>query len=193
MADTERRIRFERIVFGGLLIILALANILLIRQNLQMRGELKAHQPDVLKAGSKAWAFSAPGLRGGMIDVRYDGSGPKRAFFYFSPECSYCHDQFPYWQQVLNGVDSSRFQIIGLASDSEDKTRVLSYLQSAGVESMDVALVPGSVLRSYKLAVTPTTVIVANDGTVEAVWTGAWSGDICSLAGATFGIALRPK
>ena len=84
---------------GILLCALAASNLLLIRQNLGLRRKVEAaNMRQGLQAGEKVEPFSAPGLNGETIDVSYTGSGPKRIFMFFSPDCRYSHQQAPYWR-----------------------------------------------------------------------------------------------
>jgi peroxiredoxin len=158
---------------------MAVANGLLIRQNLGMRRALAAYQPQRLEAGDTVQPFTATALGGEPVAVSYDGGGPKKLMFYFTRTCPYCTQQFPRWREILERVDGERFEVIGLVDEAEDKPRLEEYLRSMGCAAdsqkpLRVAFIPKEVRRKYKLTATPVTLLVSNDGTVEKWWEGKW-------------------
>lgn len=111
-----------------LLIMLAGANVLLIRQNLQMRRTIKGLEPQRLKAGERVQPFTAPGMNGEPVEVSYRGAGPKQVLLFLTPTCTYCQQQAPYWRELLARIDAARFEVIGLADQNEDRTKLQDYL-----------------------------------------------------------------
>jgi hypothetical protein len=75
-----------------------------------------------------------------------------------------------------------------VVSDSEDRTRVEEYLRSVDCESLTIAFVPSDVRRDYKLSVTPTTLLIDNNGSIKNAWIGKWNTDIAYSAGAVLGL-----
>ena len=183
--------KLRSLAFGAVLVVMALSNVLLIKQNLEMRGELHELKPRMLEVGSKAETFVAPGLRGELFSVNYTGKGPKRVFIYFSPGCPYCSTQFSYWVTLLNNLDRERFQVMGLVSESEDKSKVSEYLHGIGCDHLETAFVSNSVLRNYSLSITPTTLVVASDGRVEKAWPGVWDAGTLASARSLFGLSFE--
>ena len=175
----------------GMMILMAVFNLLLIRQNLGLRAELDKQRPKLLQPGDRAGAFAAPGLKGDIVSVDYAGRGPKRVFLYFSPDCPYCRDQFGFWRELLSKADENRFEVLGLVSDGEDKNKVGEYLRSFGCDSLRTALAPNAVLRNYKLGATPTTLVVDNTGKVEHAWAGAWDTKGLREASSAFGFSFQ--
>jgi len=176
-----------------IIVVLAVSNALLINQNLRMRAEINKGKPDSLEPGNKVSPFVVTALRGGTINVNYTGEEAKRVFLFFSPGCQYCHEQFPYWREVLKSINGNRFQVIGLVSDSEDKAKVEDYLRSAGCESMPVAFLPSSIQQSYKLIFTPITIVVDNNGRVEKIWPGLWDNDTIASANSSLGLEISKR
>lgn len=193
MSLSVKRKRRPSIALWIMLILLAASNILLIRQNLQMRSQLEKFQPKVLQPGEEVQSFTAVGLNGEPITINYTGEETKRVLLYFTPSCPYCQEQFSYWKELLNRVNRNKFQVLGLVSESEDKKKVNEYLSSVGCESMRVAFVPKGVLSSYKLSMTPTTIVVENTGKVEKAWAGRWGSDIADSASSIFGFSFSPR
>ncbi len=178
-----------------MLVALASANALLIRQNLQLRGALERYNPQGARAGARLQPFAAEGLRGDRVNVEYAVGGVKHIFIYFTPTCPYCRGQFAYWREMLERVDRKRFEVIGLVSASEDKEKLEEYLRAVGCGAdshtpLRVALTPDAVRQSYQLSLTPITLLVRDDGTVEKAWNGRWDGAALDSAGALFGFGF---
>lgn len=180
-----------------MLALVAAANLLLIRQNLQLRQALERYQPRQLAAGEQVPSFSADGLDGAPVNVTYDG-GRKKVLLYFTPPCPYCRQQFAYWREMLERVDAGRFEVVGLVARNEDKARLEEYLRAVGCGAdsptpLRVALVTKQVQEAYKLSGTPATVIVSADGRVEKAWPGRWSEAEAPEAGALLGVNFTPR
>lgn len=190
--------KLTNVVLWALVVTMAAANALLIRQNLQLRQIVEKSQPRRLKAGDKVTSFTAEGLNGEPVSVNYTGSGRKRVLLFFTPTCPFCREQFAYWREILERADRERFDVIGLVDQAEDVTRLREYLRAMGCSTdtqspLNVALIPKDVRRSYKLSETPITLLVANDGTVEEVWAGRWSGAETDKAGAALGFTFSTR
>lgn len=80
--------------------------------------------------------------------------------------------------------------MLGVVSESEDKTKLDEYLRSVGCEAMRVAFLPKKILNSYNLSMTPTTLIVANEGKVEKAWVGKWNSETAATASSFFGFSF---
>ena len=185
-----------RAAFRMMFLILAVGNVLLIRQNLRMRhalNELASVNAGPLQ-GQKLAPFRTLAVSGDVVDVSYPGTKAKRVFIYFSPSCTFSQAQFAYWRQLLERIDRNRFEVIGLASEVENAGALRQYLESIGLaappEKFRVALLPDALRRKFNLSVTPTTVVVSNDGTVEKVWQGKWSLAELKEASAVFDLDL---
>jgi hypothetical protein len=67
------------------LIGLSVSNILLLRQNRQMRAKLGNEKPNFLKPGDRMPALNAVGLRGEVFSISYTGNERKRVLLFFAP------------------------------------------------------------------------------------------------------------
>lgn len=167
--------------FWLLLIMMAVTNVLLLRQNLHLRRTIEGLSPHRLKAGERVGPFTAPGMNGEPVEVNYTGAGPKRVLLFLTATCTYCQQQAPYWRELLAQIDGAHFEIIALVDENENKTKLQDYLNKIKPEPgaghpLRVAFIPPDVRRRYKLSETPLTLLVGNDGTVEDVWAGRWTG-----------------
>lgn len=111
---------------------LGAANVLLIRQNLVLRGRLEALRPSGLLAGDKVEPFEAAGLGGPPVSVKYPESGPKKILLYFSPKCPFCREQFAYWRRIVERADANRFDVLGIVNDAEERDKLAEYMKTAG-------------------------------------------------------------
>ena len=174
-----------RSFFGlGLFVALCVVNLLLIKQNLTLRGQLAAKAATVdattnsLKGGESLSGFVGTDLSGQQYSLEYKKDGRQHLLFFFSPNCPYCVQQAPLWRDVLNKVDASRFSVVGLVGDKEDKHAVASHVEELGYfktkTRLPVVFLSDEVLARYKFTATPTTLLISDLGKVEHVWVGKW-------------------
>ena len=181
-----------------LVVILATSNGLIIYQNFKMRKALAGDQPVALQTGESVPSFAGKTLDGEPVRVDYSGQGPKKLFFYFTPPCRFCAKQFGYWRDILTRVDGNQFEVIGLVRETEDVQTLKSYLGKMGCASdspasLKVVLVSDDIRQRYKLAPTPTTLIVSNTGIVEKDWVGLWDDANVSAASSAIGFAISSR
>jgi|SRR5687768_3632274 len=97
---------------------------------------------------------------------------------FFSPSCLYCVAQGPIWRDVLNRIDSSRFNVVGIVGDKEDKLEVTKHADVLGYFktklTLPIVTVNNETLANYKLTATPTTLLIDSNGKVEHAWVGKW-------------------
>lgn len=112
-----------------LVFVLAASNTLLIKQNLEMRNQHKTLQQRLdptswsLRPGESAQPFTARDLNGEQYAVDYQG-GRHRVFLFFTPECPYCAQQVPFWRDLLDNIDHSRYEVVGMVGEREDRQKI---------------------------------------------------------------------
>ena len=168
----------------GLILILCVVNLLLIKQNLDLRKQLAAGGRTIdlttnfLQPGDVVAPVTATDLDGRPYQLDYKKDGRQRLLLFFSPNCPYCRQQSPLWRDLLDKVDSNRFTVIGVVSDREDKRLVSAHADGAGYfktkTPLPLVFFDSESLGSYKLSATPTTLLINEDGTVEHAWVGKW-------------------
>src|SRR4026208_1465810 len=168
----------------GLVVMLCIVNVLLIKQNLDLRRQLAAGArtldlaTNVLQPGDIVTPVQATDLNGRPYNLQYNKDGRHRLLLYFSPNCPYCQQQTPLWRGLLNHVDGSRFTVVGVVSDREDKESVSAHANGAGYFNtktpLPVIFFDNESLGTYKLTATPTTLLIDDDGRVEYAWVGKW-------------------
>ena len=165
----------------GLVVMLCIVNVLLIKQNLDLRRQLARTldlTTNVLQPGDIVTPVQATDLNGRPYNLQYNKDGRHRLLLYFSPNCPYCQQQTPLWRDLLNHVDGSRFTVVGVVSDREDKESVSAHANGAGYFNtktpLPVIFFDNESLGTYKLTATPTTLLIDDDGRVEYAWVGKW-------------------
>jgi len=184
--------KYYSLALWAMVIILAVSNGLLLRQNLQLRNLLKKFEPDQLKPGDKLESFSAVGLNGETVAIDFASGGPRRVLMFLSPDCPYCREQFSYWKKIIDLAPARGFQVVAVARSSEDRSKLAAYLSAMGCptnsKTFSLALIAEEVRQKYKLSITPTTVVISSDGRADAVWTGLLKPGDVEAASAILGL-----
>lgn len=164
------------LVLSGLLLVIGTMNVLLIRQNLKLRTLLAESPPKRLKAGDILTPFTAHDLEGKSIDVTYGHDSPKRVLLFFSPRCRYSASQFVSWIPIIQNALANKTEVLLVTMDTEQKAEINDFLRAVNSppqsKGFKVALIPSTVGGAYKFSITPTTVIVSNEGVVQNAWDG---------------------
>lgn len=174
-----------RIPKPALVLILALGilNVLLVIQNLSLRRQLTSGvrsntSVDALKPGEVMAPIEGIDLNGRPYQVQYAKDGRKQLLMFLSPSCQYCVQQAPIWRDVLNKIDSKRFNVVGIIGDREIKQEVTQHAEGLGYFNTKVVLpvvaLNNETLARYKLTATPTTLLIDDSGRVEHAWVGKW-------------------
>lgn len=184
MRPVEKKVKQIPLLAVLLLLALGILNLLLIRQNFNLRKQLNA--PGKIEASANALkpgeVMSIPiagtDLKGQPYQMNYEEDGKRHLLLFFSPSCSYCIQQGPIWANLLNVIDSNRFEVVGIVGDREDKQKVANHAAGLGYFKTRLVLpivsVSDEVLTRYKLTATPTTLLIDNTGKVEHTWVGKW-------------------
>ena len=113
-----------------------------------------------------------------QYELRFEKDGKRQLLLFFSPSCPYCLQQGPLWCDILDKIDSNRFNIVGIVGDKEDQQAVTKHAEELGYFKTKTVLpiiaVNEDVLRRYKLTATPATLLIDDNGRVEHAWVGKW-------------------
>ena len=185
---TKKLIRENRssFILGGLLLVLGTMNVLLMRQNLKLRALLEESAPKRLKSGEVLASFTAHDVDGTSIDVKYGHDSPRRVLLFFSPRCRYSASQFASWIPLIQNALAKKTEVLLVTMDTEQKSEINQFLESVHCpprsESFRVVLINKTVGEAYRFSVTPTTVVVSNEGVVQNVWNGLVDSEILTNA-----------
>lgn len=182
MSNEKQPARTPKLALA-LILALGILNILLLMQNLSLRRQLNSAgrldpSANLLSPGELVKPIMGTDLNGQPYQVQYGTDGRKQLLMFFSPSCPYCFEQGPIWRDVLNRIDSSRFNVIGIVGDKEDKLEVTRHADVLGYFKTKLALpivtVNNETLANYKLTATPITLLIDSNGKVEHTWVGKW-------------------
>ena len=185
MMLVEKKIKQIPLLAVTLILALGILNLLLIRQNFSLRRQLSAAgkieaSGNFLKPGEVMTVpITGTDLKGQPYQMHYGKDSKQHLLLFFSPSCPYCIQQGPIWADLLNLIDSSRFEVVGIVGDKEDKQKVANHANVMGYFKTRLVLpivsVNDETLARYRLTATPTTLLIDNSGTVEHVWVGKWN------------------
>jgi peroxiredoxin len=183
-----------RILSHGLLLLfivgLCVANLLLIKQNRELKAAIAGNQPEFLKPGDHVRSFAADTLSGERQMVNYTASA-KTVLLVFRSECPACERTLPYWKEIKAACDRQGYQIFGISLDSSAKTS--EFLKTKGF-NLEVFAGPDAQFKdTFKLNLTPLTIVIGNDGKVERVWPGAFNENSKTEVETYFGISPDEK
>jgi peroxiredoxin len=169
---------------AGLILALSLVNLLLIKQNFDLRKQLteRGKKTDAtansLKDGEVVAPIVGTDLNGRPYELAYKGDGRRHLLLFFSPNCPYCVQQAPLWRDVLNKIDNNRFSVVGVVRDAEDNRAVSAHAEESGYfrtkTPLPVVFFSDESLARYKLMATPTTILIGDNGRIEHAWVGKW-------------------
>jgi len=167
--SAEKKVRRIPWLAVALILALSISNLLLITQNLSLRRSLNSAgrigaSANSLKAGETVTPIVSTNLDGHPYQLQYEKDGRRQLLLFFSPSCPYCVQQGPIWRDMLNRIDSSRFNVVGIVGDREDKQEVVNHAEVLGYFKTKIALpvvsVSDDTLARYKLTATPTTLLI---------------------------------
>ena len=174
---------------------LILCNVLLIRQNFQLRAlvqRLEAEQR--IQIGDKLGPFKGADLDGKSVELRFDGSQLKKVVLFSSINCSFCKKQNPKWNQLIEKIDRGKYEVVELFRERETQSQVAAYLKANSFptgEAVKVFLLGDAPLTEEKLNSTPITLIVGENGVVEKAWFGLWNESATAEVNSALDISIQ--
>jgi len=178
-------------------LVLVACNLLLIRQNSQLRGlvqDLEAEQR--IQVGDKLSSFKGSDLEGKPTEVRFAENNLKKIVLFSSISCPFCKKQNPNWNQLIQQIDRRKYEVVELFRDREAHDQVAAYLKANGFgneDSAKVFLIADSLLQGKKLNSTPITLIVGENGVVERAWFGLWDKSAIADVNSSLDISIQPN
>jgi peroxiredoxin len=140
-----------------------------------------------LVPGARVSGFDAFDVFGTKATIAYDPSDLRPTVLYvFSPSCIWCARNAAAIGKITSEL-SNRYRIIGLSLDSEN---LALYISDHKMAFPVYTNLPDSVIDSYQLGPTPTTIVIAPNGRVLKTWVGAYTGPTQSSVESFFSIKL---
>jgi len=169
---------------------LALANILLLAQNVGLRSRLAEYAPpEFLESGDEVPPLRGMDSIGGNVTIEYPAA-PATILLFFSPSCRFCEALFPTWQNVIPVALERGYRVVGVVRAEESPDGVDEYLERWGVSGMEVVYLSSEALLAYRFHATPITLAVGPNGVVQNLWVGTWDEDERAEAARFFGVDL---
>jgi peroxiredoxin len=137
-----------------------------------------------LKVGDTLPPFSAHDLRGAQVTLRFEQR--PTILYIFSPKCSWCDRNFDNAIELSKQTES-RYNFVAV---SLDDTTLIEYIQRNHLRWTVLTNVSSSTMTSYRLGVTPQTIVVGPNGVVLHSWTGAYSPPTVSEIQKTLAVRL---
>lgn len=160
---------FANIVTLG---VLTTVNIVLYKQNAQLKAELEKANT---KSTEIAQGATLPAIRGSdqygvEKTISYGEDEKKTLLLGFSPACGYCKQNQTNWQQIISQIDNRALRVVAVSIREEG---VAKYTIQNGFNSIPViaSMSPESRM-AYKLQKVPQTILISSTGVVEKVWVG---------------------
>src|ERR1043166_3035354 len=139
------------------------------RRQLNARAERVNPAAQSLREGEVVASIAGTNLDGRPYELNYGKDERKHLLLNFSPGCPYCVQQAPLWRDVLNKMDSSRVEVLGVVSDQLHKQAVYTHADELGYFKPKCRCRSVCQKRSTSalpVVATPTTLLVGKSGFV---------------------------
>jgi hypothetical protein len=168
---TNKSLRFSSLFFPVLSAVLLVLNIALILQNRALKAPEVAPASMLPPRGTKVDRIDGLSLDGAPMQVGFGNDHRKTMLYVFSTTCGVCRVNWPNWNALNQTIDNKSFKLMYANINSEISKE---YLDSHGLSADKVfaQLDPRS-KAAPNLQVTPLTIMLGDDGTIERYWAGA--------------------
>jgi peroxiredoxin len=178
--NTTRRIRKLLLCTVLLLICSAVLNVIFATETRRQRALTASYKSKVLaiKAeqsltlGAVVPPIEAKEMDGKVRIIEYASSALPTILYVFTPPCGWCAKNVPN-VNTLSEKTKGRYRIIGLSLSG---TGLGEYVSKHGLQFPIYTDPSPAVVLSYRLAGTPETFLVSNDGKLIREWKGAYIG-----------------
>jgi peroxiredoxin len=136
-----------------------------------------------MRAGDSVPALSGTLLSGDPVRVAFERP---TVLYFFSPSCGWCERNFDNVATIANQSGKS-YDFIAVATDDNGLD---TYVSERHLKWRIVKDVPAQVRTQYRVAGTPTTIVVAPGGKVSNAWAGAYVGESAKEVEHAFQVTL---
>lgn len=174
-AGHMNRTASQRHVHIALTCMLAIVNVLLISENLRLRGLLSAPAiGDFREIGDHVPPLQGLDRDGEAVTFHYDSGQRSTLLLFLSPSCSFCTALFPHWQELMTRARQDGYRVIVVAREDEDRATVDEYLARWHASHVNLVYASKETIEAYGLYATPITVVVTGPGIIRGIWVGMW-------------------
>jgi peroxiredoxin len=146
--------------------------VLLMLQNRDLKRQLSAKAPEMLKGGDEVPSLRAVSMAGDTMNVTYDDGTKRYLLLVFSTTCPHCEKTLPRWKEIVDEMQDDDCDILGVSTSNLEATR--KYIVEKGID-FNVVTTDTSFWRKYKVNGVPATILIKEKGKVENVWFGELS------------------
>jgi len=153
-----------------------------------LRGALKP-RPTVtgsVAVGKRVPALAAAELSGRRSLIEWASDSRPTVLYVFSPSCVWCLKNLANVTALWAGCHD-RYRFVALSPTS---TGLAEYVAEHALPFQVYSNPVGRGGQAFAVSGTPTTMVISNDGEVERLWVGAYTGQSQDEIQAYFGIAL---
>jgi hypothetical protein len=163
--------RFSSLVFPVLSVVLLVLNVALVVQNRTLKVPPKTLASLLPSPGARINELLGLSLDGAQMDVKFANVDHRKTIlFVFSTTCGVCKVNWPNWQELTKEANTRSFRLI-YANINSTVTR--DYFDKYGLSVDNVfADLDARSRAALNLQVTPLTIILSGEGTVERYWAG---------------------
>lgn len=157
------------ILLTGVLAILSL-NVALVLQNRRLKTEMAAPPALLPQVGTRIERLEGVALDGSKIQVVFTGQGKDILFFVFSTQCVVCNLNWPQWQFIARSTQGRGLRLVYANIESP---LAREYAEQYGIDDATVfAQLDPRYEAQLNLRLTPDTMLIGQNGTIESVWPG---------------------
>jgi hypothetical protein len=143
-------------------------------------------RPALLRIGTTIPALDAEDLAGSRTIIRWSTDSRPSVVYVFTPSCVWCRRNLDSIK-LLSTAKSASYRFMGI---SLSDVGLNAYLKDATLTFPVYTGLAPDTLRQLQLVVTPETLMIARDGTLQKLWAGAYGGAVHQQIEDTFGVHL---
>lgn len=162
-----------RIVLIIVSVFLIAVNILLIGQNWRLKGTLEKSRRIVTEEGYRFSELTFRSLDGVDEKINLATGHSKTLLLVFSSSCQYCVQQYPYWKETIDSLDSG-WRVLAVSSE-DDLEKLKAHVDEQKIESIKVGTISVDDMSRARMSFTPMTIALDSKGEVVKVWAGLWT------------------
>ena len=155
-----------------IIVILAAEVFYLVCQNRKLRSMIN-NMPQLtpLAEGDRVPFLRAQDIDGQLVTLTYGPAQPLTVLFWYSPTCSYCSDNFEFWNRLYLENDSDRLRFLGVCACDPDDARMLK--EEYNLEFPVICVNEPYIISTYRGNVLPQTVLISPEGVIDGAWPGS--------------------
>ena len=161
--------------FIALLIVVVLMGVeivYLVYQNQQLQSIIKDPTKYFTTVAEKQTvpSITVLDIDGNDIYLRYSPEGPFTVLFWFSPGCSVCDQNYPFWEKIYTETPHDRIRFYGMCVGYPDEAE--AYVREHDLPFPVVSVTEPFILEQYGGNLLPQTMLIAPEGIVLDSWPG---------------------